>query len=117
VWNNLSLTDCNKIEHIQRTFANLCYYRFFQADFLRNYISILNYLNFRTLHSRRRHIDALFLINVFKGKINCPSILDTVGICVPTRQVREFSTFSVTSSLKHNPSARCVIAIMTFVDI
>jgi hypothetical protein len=29
VWNNLSLTDSNKIENIQRTFANLCYYHSF----------------------------------------------------------------------------------------
>jgi hypothetical protein len=101
--------DSNKIENIQRKFANFCYYRFLQADFLRNYNSVLNSLNFRTLHSRR-HLDALFLINVFKGKINCRSILDSVGIRVPTRQIREFSTFSVSSALKYSPSARCVIA-------
>jgi hypothetical protein len=29
VWNNLSLTDSNKIENIQRKFANLCYYHSF----------------------------------------------------------------------------------------
>jgi hypothetical protein len=110
VWNNISLTDSNKIENIQRKFANLCYYLFFQADFLRNYNSILNCLNFRTLHSRRRRLHALFLINIFKAKINYPSILDSVGIRVSTRQIREFSTFSVSSALKHSPSARCVIA-------
>jgi hypothetical protein len=33
VWNNLSLTDFNKIENIERKFANLCYYLSFQADF------------------------------------------------------------------------------------
>jgi hypothetical protein len=42
VWSNLTLTDSNKIENIQRKFANLCYYHFFQADILRNYNSILN---------------------------------------------------------------------------
>jgi lipopolysaccharide biosynthesis glycosyltransferase len=41
VWNSLSLTDSNKIENIQRQFSNICYYRFFQADILRNYNSIL----------------------------------------------------------------------------
>jgi hypothetical protein len=61
VWNNLSLNDSNKIENIQRKFANLCYYRFFQADILRNYNSILIFINFRTLHSRRRHLDDFFL--------------------------------------------------------
>jgi hypothetical protein len=109
-WNNLSLTDSNKLANMQRKFAVLCYYLFFQADILLNYNLILNYLNFRTLYSIRRHLDALFLINVFKGKINCPSILDTVGVRVPTRKITEFSTFSVSSALKHNPSARCVIA-------
>jgi hypothetical protein len=120
VWNNLSLTDSNKIENIKRIFANLCYFLLFQAYFLRNYNSILNSLNFRTLNSRRRHLDALFLINVFKGKINCPSILDSVGIRVPTRQIREFSTFSVSNALKHSPSAMCVIAanyVCRYLDI
>jgi hypothetical protein len=117
VWNNLSLTDSNKVENIQRKYANLCYCRFFQADILRNCNSIYIFLNFRTLHSRRRHLDALFLINVFKGKINCPSILDTVGIRVPTRQIKEFSTFSVSIALKHSPSARRVIAAKDVVDI
>jgi hypothetical protein len=102
VWINLSLTDSNKIETLQRKFANICYL-LFQAYFLRNYNSILNSLNFRTLHSRRRHLDYLFLINVFK--INCPSILDSVGFRVSTRQIREFSIFSVSSALKHSPSA------------
>jgi hypothetical protein len=81
---------------------------------------ILNSLKFRTHHSRQRHLDTLFLINVFKGKINCPSILGTVGIRVLTRQIREFSTFSVSSALKHTPSARCVIAangVCRYMDI
>jgi hypothetical protein len=28
------------------------------------------------LHVRGRHVDAVFLINAFKGNIACPSILD-----------------------------------------
>jgi hypothetical protein len=46
--------------------------------------------------------------------------MDTVGIRVPTRQIREFSTFSVSSALRNSPSARCVIAaneICRFLDI
>jgi hypothetical protein len=120
VWNNLSLTDSNKTENIERKFANVCYYHFFLPDVLLNYNSTLNTSSFRTLHSRRRYLDALFLINVFKGKINCPSIFDTAGIRLPTRQIREFSTFSVSSALKHSPSARCVIAandVCRYLDI
>jgi hypothetical protein len=106
----LTLTDSNKTENIQRQFANLCCYLVFQFDMLRNYDLILNHLNFRTLYSRRRNLDDLFLINIFKGKINSHSTMDTVGIRVPTRQIREFCTSSVSSALRNSPSARCVIA-------
>jgi hypothetical protein len=36
--------------------------------------------------------------------------MDTVGIRVPTRQMRDFSTFSVSSALRRSPSARCASA-------
>jgi hypothetical protein len=120
IWNNLTLTDSKKLESIQRKFANLCHYRFPQLVSPRNYDLILNCINFRTLYSRRRHLHALFLINVFKGKINCHSIIDTVGIRVPIRQIRDFSTFNVNSALRHSPSARCASAandICRFLDI
>jgi hypothetical protein len=110
IWNKLTLADSNKIYNIQIKFANLCYYRYFQFGMLRNHDLILSHLNFSMLYSRRQHLDALFRINIFKGKINCHSIIDTVGIRVPTRQIREFSTFSVSSALRHSPSARRVIA-------
>jgi hypothetical protein len=116
VWNKLTVTDSNKIENLQRKFASLCYLSF-QFDILTNYGLILNCLNFRTLYSGRRHLEILFIIKVVKGKIKCHSIMDTVGIRVPTKQ---FSAFSVSSALRHNPSARCVIAsndIRRFLDI
>jgi hypothetical protein len=36
--------------------------------------------------------------------------MGTVGIRVPTTQIREFSTFSVIIALRHSLSARCAIA-------
>jgi hypothetical protein len=36
--------------------------------------------------------------------------MDIVAIRVPTRQIRDFSTFSVSSALRCGPSARCIIA-------
>jgi hypothetical protein len=36
--------------------------------------------------------------------------MDTVGIRVPTRQIRDFSTFIVSSALRHSPSIRCASA-------
>jgi hypothetical protein len=33
--------------------------------------------------------DVLFLINVFKGKISCSSVFDTVSLGIPTRSIRD----------------------------
>jgi hypothetical protein len=52
-----TITDSNKLESILKKCAHLCYRRFYQFDFTRNYDVILE-------RSRRRHLDALFLINV-----------------------------------------------------
>jgi hypothetical protein len=49
-----------------------------------HYDSILEKLNLQTLHIRRRHFDALFLINAFCGTKYCPSVMETVSIRVPT---------------------------------
>jgi hypothetical protein len=110
VWNSVTNTDSNKLERVQRKFAALCHNRFFR-DMDYHYISMLDTLNLRSLHTRRRHIDALFVICVFRDVINCPSVLETVGIRVPSRIIRNFSLFCCSSS--HCPSARCVLAANT----
>jgi hypothetical protein len=61
--------------------------------------------------SFQRHLDVSFLINAFQGKINRHSNMDTVGIRVLTRQISEFSTFSVSSAMRHSLSDRCTIAV------
>jgi hypothetical protein len=71
VWNSITNTYSSKLEHIQRKFAALCHSRFFQ-DVDYHYINILDKLNLHTLHVKRRHTDALFLINVFRGTKFCP---------------------------------------------
>jgi hypothetical protein len=56
--------------------------------------------------------------NVFIGATLCPSVLDGVGLRVPSRNIRNFSTFSCSST--HCPTARCVVAansVCEFVDI
>jgi hypothetical protein len=59
---------------------------------------------------RRRQLDAIFVINVLLGFKSCPSTLDIIGLRVPTRTVRDFSLFHVSSFYKNCPSGRCVIA-------
>jgi hypothetical protein len=106
--NSLTITDSNKLERVQRKFAALCHKRFFH-NVEYHYDIILEKLNLQTLHIRRRHVDALFLINAFCGGTkHCPSVLETVGLRVPTRNIRNFTTFSCLFS--HCPSVRCVSA-------
>jgi hypothetical protein len=88
VWNSITNTDSAKLERIQRKFVALCYTRFFNGVCDYKYEDVLLRLNFLTLHLRRRHLDALFLINVFKGKISCSSVFDTVSLLIPTRSIR-----------------------------
>jgi hypothetical protein len=80
----------------------------FSQDVEYHYDSILEKLNLLTLHIRRRESDALFLINVFSGAKHRPSLLVTVGIRVPTWNVRYFTMLCCFSS--HCPSVRCVFA-------
>jgi hypothetical protein len=109
-WNKLTLADSNKLENIQRKFVNLCYNRCIQSNCLCNYELILNYLHLKTLYFRRQHLNALFRVNVFKNKINSYSIMDTVGLHIPAKQIRDFSTFRVRNVSTLSPSTRCVIA-------
>jgi hypothetical protein len=107
VWNSVTNTDSNKLERIQRKFAALCHNRFF-SDMDYHYSYMLDKLKLQTLHTRRCHNDAFFLICVFKGVNNCASVLEAVGIYVPSRNIRNFFTFCC--SYSHCPSARCVSA-------
>jgi membrane-associated HD superfamily phosphohydrolase len=73
-------------------------------------VSMVARLNISTLYSRRKHLDALFRINVFKNKISCSSVFDTVSLLIPTRIIRDFCSFVVKHNFKVSPSAICVSA-------
>ena len=47
-----------------------------------------------------------FLTNVFGGSKYCLTLLETVGLPVPNRNIREFSLFIVESKRRNCPSAR-----------
>jgi hypothetical protein len=65
-------------------------------------------LNLPTLQSRTRFLAAVFLISVFKNKFSCLTVFDTVSLGVPTRPIRDFSTFDVHHRFMVSPSARYV---------
>jgi hypothetical protein len=79
-----------------------------QVDY--SYDLALEQLKLHTLHKRRYHLDALFLTQVYRGSKFCPSVLETVGLRILVRYIRDFSMFSVCSSSKNCPSARCASA-------
>jgi hypothetical protein len=111
VWNSITSTDAKKLERIQRKFVALCYNRFLSRDSNGySYANALHVLNLRTLHNRRHQLDAIFVINVLLGSKSCPSTLDIIGLRVPTRNLRDYSLFHVSSYYKNCPSGRCVVA-------
>jgi hypothetical protein len=104
-WNNLTTTDSNKLQSIQKKFAHLCYRRYYQSEFPCNYDVILETLGSSTLHSRPSHLDDLFLIIVFNNAIDCQYIMDTVSLRVPYKLISDSSIFSVSKALRTSPSA------------
>jgi hypothetical protein len=57
------------------------------------------------------HLDALFLFDVFKNKLDCCSIMVIFYLHVPTKQIRDFSTFKASYVSRLSPSTRCVTAV------
>jgi len=93
-WNYLTLNDSSKIEKVQKKFANIYYNRYFFNIGSKTYNKILAKLNLSPLQLRDQHHDALLLINIFVNKISVLSILNTVGLLVPTKVTRDHSTFT-----------------------
>jgi hypothetical protein len=98
-WNALTCTDTSKLERVQQNLLALCYNRFC-SQIYKSYENALEYLNFYTLCTRRHHLDALFLVNVYSGYKFCPFLLKTVGICVPSQNYRDSPLFTVCASNK-----------------
>jgi hypothetical protein len=109
VWNSITITDANKLERIQQKFTALCYNRFLPHAHY-SYANALEYLKLHTLRKRRYHLDALYLIQVYRGLKYCPSLLESVVLRVLTRYLRDFSLFNFSPSPKNCPSARCASA-------
>jgi hypothetical protein len=79
---------------VPKSFINLCDSQFNQFYISCNCGLIEEYLKCITLHFRL-HLVALFLFDVFKRKVNCHSIMDSV--CVPPELIRDISTFALSS--------------------
>lgn len=108
IWNFLTVADCAKLESIQHKFLRKCAFRL-HCEYL-DYEDMEKYLKIQTLEHRRRVSDALFVYNVFCGKIYCPSMLHSVGIPTPTLALRHQRHFYCSSLSMLCPNARAVAA-------
>jgi hypothetical protein len=69
---------------------------------------ITDILNLPTLWSRQRLLNALSLTGVLKRNLSSPSIFHTINLRVPTKSVRDISTFDFYQHDKVSLSARHV---------
>jgi hypothetical protein len=59
---------------------------------------------------RWHYFEALFIRNIYKGFIACPSLLEAVGIRVMARNIRAFNTFYLSFLKNKCPSLHCALA-------
>jgi hypothetical protein len=116
-WDNLTLTDSNKLENTLKKLVNLSCSRFDQFSFCRNYGLILERLKFKTLYSRWQHLGGLFIFNIFKAKIDCHSIINTFSLRVRRKVVRDFSTFTVSKSVRPGVSTLLIAYVTSAVSL
>jgi hypothetical protein len=108
VWNSITSTNASKLERIQQNFASVCFYRLF-PHVPPSYTVALEKLRLHFLRTRKHQLDAPSFVQAYRGLISRTSLLKNVSLRVPTRHVRDFTTFSVSPSNKHCP-ARCAYA-------
>jgi hypothetical protein len=116
VWSILTSADDNKLERNLRKCLALCYNSSFPQIHYR-YVNDLHHINFHTLWTKRRNLDALFLVNVYNGFKFCPSLLETVGIHVSVWNFKDFRVFTIGSShrtCRYTSAANTVCKIPTY---
>jgi hypothetical protein len=85
----------------------------FLSNILNSYAS--EQLKRHSLLRRRHHFNTLFLIQVYPDSKIYPFLLETAGLRVSTRCIRDCSLFNVCSSNKNCPSAIAFQLLMLFV--
>jgi hypothetical protein len=72
-WNSVTSPDTNILKGIQPTCFLVCF--FFQNNLTYDCANNLDHFKIFTFYAKRRHLDALFLINIFSGLKTFPSLL------------------------------------------
>lgn len=93
-WNSVTSTYASALEHISRKFVSLCRCRFSDSEW--NYVNVQSYFKFHSLSDWRCHLQVLSSRNLYSDSNFCPTLLQTVGLLVPNRNLRYFTLFNVT---------------------
>ena len=96
VWNPYYACHIHKIEQVQRRFLR---YLSFKAninppdDFHYDYDMLQNRFSLETLRLRRNQRDLKQFFKILNSLVDCPSLLNSIGLAVPSRNTRSTITF------------------------
>ena len=85
----ISCVEFNNTDRLQKLVRSFVYFAttdFFANEFKFDYGTLLQKLEISSLRNRRFILNGIFLINLFKGRIYCDSLLN--NICLKTQNVR-----------------------------
>ena len=74
------------------------------------YLNNLNYLKCHNFTVWRCHLEALLLLNIYTSSKSCPALLETVGLLVSNRNLRDSAMLNVVFKRRNCPSARCAVS-------
>lgn len=103
IWNPLYNIHTKRIEAVQRKFVHHLNFkrqlRYYDMD------SSIKHYGLKTLKSRRDTADMIYLHKVLSGHIDCPALLSSINIRVPSKITRDKSLFNIeiaSTSLRQN---------------
>lgn len=90
IWSSLLVSNVNRIESVQKQFLlfvlrNLNWSNRFN---LPPYTSRLNLIDLDTLENRRRLLNAMWILKILTGVVDCPFVLRKLSIIVPRKRLR-----------------------------
>lgn len=91
VWSPQHTTHIIRIEKVQRSFIRFALRQLPWSDpfNLPDYTSRCRLIALQTLSSRRSNLQRLFMFDLIRGNLDCPSLLQNVSFYAPNRHLRQ----------------------------
>lgn len=106
IWNCLSPSSSLRLERIQKRFTRTVFSRHSPMSRY-EHGGLLKILNLDELSARRSRRDLAFLFNCIHSKFDCPCLVSSVHLRVPSRPLRPHGCFDVDRSMSLAPASRC----------